>query len=158
MEKLKQWLSGADYITKVDMQAGFHLMPMALGNENFTAFRTKFGLYEYMLMPFWLTNAPATLPGEINRMIWPFLGIELVINTKIDIDKCEGLVDLAYIDDILIATKGSIGKHQKQVSKVFQLLMDNNMCIEIEKCIFDAKEVPFLGLIVSGQGLKMDPE
>lgn len=82
----------------------------------------------------------------------------MVINTKIDIDKCEGLVDLAYIDDILIATKGSIGKHQKQVSKVFQLLMDNNMCIEIEKCIFDAKEVPFLGLIVSGQGLKMDPE
>jgi len=69
MEKLKQWLSGADYITKVDMQAGFHLMPMALGHENFTAFRTKFGLYEYMLMPFRLTNAPATLPGEINRMI-----------------------------------------------------------------------------------------
>ena len=65
---------------------------------------------------------------------------------------------MVYIDDILIATKGSLEKHHHQVSKVFQLLMDNHMCVEIDKCIFDAKEVPFLGFIVSGTGLRMDPD
>ena len=64
---------------------------------------------------------------------------------------------VAYIDNILIATKGSLDKHHKQVSKVFQLLMDNNMCIEIDKCVFDASQTTFLGIIVSGSGLLMDP-
>jgi hypothetical protein len=68
------------------------------------------------------------------------------------------MVVLAYIDDILIATKGSLEKHHKQVSKVFQLLMDNNLCIEIDKCIIDAKQIALLGFIVSGTGLQMDPE
>jgi len=68
------------------------------------------------------------------------------------------MVVVAYIDDLLIATKGSLEKHHRQVSKVFQLLMDNNLCIEIDKCVFDASERAFLGFIVSGTGLKMDPE
>lgn len=65
---------------------------------------------------------------------------------------------VAYIDDNLIATKGSIKKYHHGVGKVFQLLMDNSMCIEIDKCVFDSKEVPFPGCIVSGSGLRMDPE
>jgi hypothetical protein len=68
------------------------------------------------------------------------------------------MVGVAYIDDILIATKASLQKHRKQVSKIFQLLMDNHMCIEIDKCVFDVSETPFLGFIVSGKGLTMDPE
>jgi hypothetical protein len=63
----------------------------------------------------------------------PVLGIELVINTKIHIDEDEGMVVVAYIDDILIATKGSLSKHQKQVGKVFDLLTENKMCLEIDK-------------------------
>jgi len=131
---------------------------MALGHEKFTAFRTKFGLYEYMVMPFGLCNAPATFQREINRIFRPLSGLELVIKTDVHIDEDEGMVVVAYIDDILIATKGSLEKHHKQVSKVFQLLMDNNMCVEIDKCIFDASETTLLGFIVSGSGLKMDPE
>jgi len=84
--------------------------------------------------------------------------MEYVINTKEEIDKDGGLVVVACIDDILIATKGSIDKHHQQVGKVFQLLMDNNMCVEIDECVFDAKEVPFLGFIVGGTGIRMDPE
>jgi len=68
------------------------------------------------------------------------------------------MVVVAYIDDILIATKGSIDKHHQQVGEGFQLLMDNNMCVKIDKCIFDANEVPFLGSMVSGTGLRMDPQ
>jgi hypothetical protein len=105
------------------MKSGFHLIRMPLGHEKFTAFRTRFGLFEYLVMPFGLPNAPATFQREINRILHSVLGIELVIRT--------------YIDDINIATKGSIKKHHRQVSKVFQLLMDNNMCVEINKCEFD---------------------
>jgi hypothetical protein len=111
-----------------------------------------------MVMPFGLCNAPATFQREINRILRPLLGLELVIKTEVHIDEDEGMVVLAYIDDILIATKGSLEKHHKQVSKCFQLLMDNNMCIEFDKCIFDAYETPFLGFIVNGKGLSMDPE
>jgi len=158
MDELSRKVRGADWITQIDMKAGFHLIRMALGHEKFTAFRTRFGLYEYMVMPFGLTNAPATFQREINRILRPLLRMELVINTREEIDKDGGMVVVAYIDDVLIATKGSLQKHHTQVGKVFQLLMDNDMCVEIDKCIFDAKEVPFLGFLVSGSGLRMDPE
>ena len=82
----------------------------------------------------------------------------MVIRTDIHIDEDDGMVVVAYIDDILIATKGSLDKHHRHVSKVFQLLMDNNMCVEIDKCMFDASETTFLGFIVSGSGLQMDPD
>jgi hypothetical protein len=108
-------------------------------------------------MPFGLTKAPATFQREVNRILRSVLGIELVINTKVHIDEDEGMVVVAYIDDISIATKGSLAKHQKQVRKVFDLLQENKMCLEIDKCVFDATEVTYLGFIVNGKELKMDP-
>jgi hypothetical protein len=123
----------------MDMQAGFHLMCMAMGHEKFTAFWRKFGQYEYMVMPFGLTNTPATFQREINRILRPLLGMELVIESKVAIDDNGGMVVVAYIDDVLIATKGSLEKHHKPVSIVFQLPMDHHMCGKNDKCIFDAK-------------------
>ena len=158
MEELSSGVRGATHITKIDLKSGFHLVRMALGHDKYTAFRTKFGLYEYLAMPFGLCNAPATFQREINRILRPLLGLELVIKTGVHIDEDDGMVVVAYIDDILIATKGSLDKHHKQVSKVFQLLRDNNMCVEIDKCVFDASETTFLGFVVSGSGLQMDPE
>jgi len=67
------------------------------------------------------------------------------------------MVVVAYIDDIIIATKGSVEKHRKQVGKVFDLLLENQMCIEIDKCVFEQQEEPFLGFIVSGKTIQMDP-
>jgi len=158
MEELSARVRGATHITKIDLKSGFHLIRMALCHEKFTAFHTKFGIYEYLVMPFGLCNAPATFQRDINRTLRPLLGLEWVIRTDVHVDEDEGMVVVAYIDDILIATKGSLEKHHKQVSKVFQLLMDNNMCVEIDKCVFDASETTFLGFIVSGSGLQMDPE
>jgi hypothetical protein len=86
------------------------------------------------------------------------LGLELVIKTDVHIDKDDGMLVVAYINVILIATKGSVEKHRAQVSKVFQLLMDNKICIEIDQCVFDISKTPFLGFIVSGTGLSMDRE
>jgi hypothetical protein len=82
MDKLSGNIRDCDFITKVDMQAGSHLMRMAMGHEKLTAFRTKFGLYESMVMAFGLTNAPGTFQREINSMLQPLLGMELVIDTK----------------------------------------------------------------------------
>jgi len=109
-------------------------------------------------MPFGLTNAPVSFQREINRILRPLLGMELVIDTKVVLDDDGGMVVVAHIDNILIATKGSLEKHHHKVSKVFQSLMDNHMCVEIDKCISDAKEVPFLGFLIGGTGLKLDPE
>ena len=95
-------------------------------NEKFTAFGTKFGLYKYMVMPFGMCHAPATFRRAIVRILSLLLGIKLVHNTKTHIDEDERMVVVAYIDTIFIATKGSFEKHHKQVSKDFQLLMEEN--------------------------------
>jgi len=157
MSELQGRFDGATHITRIDLKRSFHLLRMALGQEKFTAFRTKFGLYKYMVMPFGLTNAPATFQQEINRILRPLLGIELVLNTKVDIDEDNGMVVVAYIDDILSATKGSLLKHQKQVGKVLDLLLENDLCVEIDKCVFDQTSVSFLGFIVDGKTIRMDP-
>jgi len=111
MSELQGRINGATHMTRVDLKSRFHLLRMALGHEKYTAFHTKFGLYDYMVMPFGITNAPATFQREINRILRPLLGIEVVINTKIHVDDDEGMVVVAYIDDILIATKGLLAKH-----------------------------------------------
>jgi hypothetical protein len=131
---------------------------MALEHGEFTSFTTKFGLYEYMEMPFELCNVPAPFEREINRILQPLLGITLVIDMKILVDKDGGMVVVAYIDDILIATKWSLEKHHRQVSKVFQLHMYQTMYIKINKRVFDATEITFLACAVSGSSLRMDPD
>jgi len=158
MEELSARVAGATHITKVNLKSGFYLIRMALRHEKYTAFRTKFGLYKYLVMPFGLCNAPATFQRGINQILRPLMGIELVIKTDVHIDEDEGMVVVAYIDDILIATKGSLEKHHREVSKVFQLLIDNHICIEIDKCVFNESETAFLGFMVSGSGLHMDPD
>jgi len=95
-------------------------------------------------MQFGFRNVPATLQGEINTILQPLLRMELLIDTKIYTDEYEGIIVITFIDDILIATKGSLEQYHKQVSMVFQLLMDNNICVKIDKCIFDATDETFL--------------
>jgi len=153
--ELQGRINRATHITRIDLKNGFHLIRMALGHEKYSAFHTKFGLYEYMVMPFGLTNAPATFQREINRILRPLLGIELVINTEINIDEDEGMVVVAYIDDISFATKGLLAKNQKDVGKVFDLVLENDMCDKIDKCVFDETSVSFLEFIVAGNTIRM---
>jgi hypothetical protein len=110
MQELQDRLKGAEYITKIDLKADFHIIRMLLGHEKYKVFRTKFGLFKYMVMPFGLTNALATFQREINWILSPVLAIELVINHTTHIDKDEGMLVVAYMDDIIIATKGSVEK------------------------------------------------
>jgi hypothetical protein len=132
MQEFQDRLKGANYITKIDLKAGIHLIQMLLGYEKYTAFRTKFGFFVYTVMPFGLTNAPAPFQREMKRILRPVLGIELVMNTGIHITQDEGMVVVGYIDDILIVTKGSMEKYRRQVGKVFDLQLENEMCVKID--------------------------
>src|SRR2546421_11420905 len=114
---------------------------MKKGEEWKTAFRTRYGHYEYTVMPFGLTNAPATFQALINDTLREYLDDFVV----------------AYLDDILIYTKGTLAEHQKQVRKVLRKLQEKGMRLKRQKCEFHKKELEFLGIIVSRHEFKMDP-
>jgi len=125
MHELQDRLKGANFNTKIDLNAGLNLIRMVPGLETYTAFLAKPRPFESMFLPSGLKKAPATFQREIIRILRPVLGIELVINSEIHIDKDEGMVVVAYIDDIIIATKGFVEKQRRQVGKVYDLLMEN---------------------------------
>lgn len=105
----------------------------------------------------WQT-APAVFQREINQIIPLLLGISFGIITRKEVYKAEGLVVVAYINYIVLATKCSLENHRRQGLNVFQLLLDKTISIEIFKCIFHAAQVPWWGFIVRGCGLWMDAD
>jgi hypothetical protein len=134
-------LRGATEYTKVDLYSAFNLLRIALGDEWKTAFRTRYGHFEYLVMPFGLTNAPATFQAYINTVLREYLD-----------DFC-----LAYLDDVLIYSK-THEEHQVHVRRVLQKLLDNGLYCNLDKCEFGVKEVTFLGYIISPTGISMEPE
>ncbi len=137
IEKVKD----SNYFTKLDLRSAYNLIRIREGDEYKTAFRTKYGHYEYLVMPFGLKNAPATFQSFINSVLRPFLEDFVII----------------YLDDILIYSK-NIEEHHNHVRKVLQKLLENNLYAKLEKCEFDKNEVEFLGYILSGKGVSTDPK
>jgi len=111
------------------------------GDEYKTAFRTRYGHYEYMVMPFGLKNAPATFQHFINDVLGDYLD-EFVIS---------------YIDVILIYSE-NLDDHHKHVRLVLKKLLENHLFINLEKCEFDVNETTFLGYVISSDGIKMDKD
>jgi hypothetical protein len=133
-------LSKAKWFTKLDVRGAYNLLRVAEGEEWKTAFRTRYGLYESLVMPFGLTNAPADFQKFINDILHPYL------------DRfCS-----AYLDDILIYSD-TLEEHIDHVSKVLQLLSKNGLHLKPEKCEFHKNQVQYLGLIITSEGIKMDP-
>jgi len=134
-------LSKAVIYTKLDIIAAFNRLRIAEGHEWMTAFKTRYGLYEYLVMPFGLANAPSSFQRYINDALHEYLDVFCT----------------AYIDDILIYSD-SITEHQKHVRLVLERLREYGLQIDISKCEFHVTEVSYLGLIVTTNGIRMDPK
>ena len=140
--QLRDRLGTAKWFTTIDLRDGYNQVRMKEGEEWKTAFRTRYGLYEYLVMPFGLTNAPATFQELVNDTLHDIMD-EYVV---------------AYLDDILVFTDGGLDQHKEHVKQVISRLASRNLRIKVEKCAFHKKEVPFLGHIVGIKGIRMDPK
>jgi hypothetical protein len=133
----------AKWFTKVDVIAAFHKLRIAKGDEWKTAFRTRYGLYEWLVTPFGLANAPSTFQRYINWALRDYLD-----------DFCS-----AYVDDVLVYTEGSLDDHREHVRKVLSRLQEAGLQLDIDKCEFEVKVTKYLGFIIkAGVGVQMDPE
>ena len=131
---------GAKFFFKIDLRLGYHQIKIRVEDIPKTAFSTRYGLYEYTVMSFGLTNAPAYFMYLMNSIFFEELDVFVVI----------------FIDDILIFSKTE-EEHAEHIRIVLQKLRDHRLYAKFSKCEFWLKEVAFLGHILSENGVAVDP-
>ncbi|GJP43278.1 hypothetical protein CLOM_g2761, partial [Closterium sp. NIES-68] len=141
IDDLLDQLLGATVFSKLDLQSGYWQIRMADDSVHKTAFRTRYGSYEYLMMPFRLTNAPATFQAEKNHILCPLL------------DECV----VVYLDDILVYSC-DMQQHVKHLRRVVEILRRERFYVKLSKSDFALEKVQFLGHIVSAQGVHVDPK
>jgi len=118
MQELQDRVQGAQWFTKMDLKNGFNLIRIREGDEWKTAFRTRYGLYEFQVMPFGLTNAPSTFQDMMNHVLSDLLDVGVI----------------AYMDDILVYA-GTQSEHDRLVKDVLRRLQDKGLAVSPEKCV-----------------------
>jgi transposase InsO family protein len=134
-------ISRAKVFTKLDIRQAFNRIRMDPGSEELTSFRTRYGQYKCKVLPFGLTNGPATYQRYMNDVLFEYLD-----------DFCT-----AYLDDILIYSEDPL-QHQEHVRKVLQRLRKAGLQADIKKCEFGVQRTKYLGFIISTSGIEVDPE
>jgi hypothetical protein len=139
ISELLDRLRGASIFTKLDLRNAYHQIRIRPGDEWKTAFRTRYGHWEYLVMPFGLSNAPATFQAYVDKAL-------------------TGLVDIicvVYLDDILIFSKDE-REHIDHVCQVLNRLRQHRLYAKLSKCHFSVRQAEFLGYIISASGVSME--
>ena len=134
-------VQSATVFSKLDLRNAYHLVRIRRGDEWKTAFKTPLGHFEYLVMPFGLSNAPAVFQSLVNDVLRDFLNLFVFV----------------YLDDILIYSR-TLSEHRHHVRLVLQRLLENRLFVKAEKCEFHKPSVTFLGLILEGGRVRSDPE
>jgi hypothetical protein len=141
IEELIDELAGAKWFTSLDLRAGYHQIRMKPEDECKTMFKTHHGHYEFRVMSFGLTGAPATFQNTMNTMLAPVLR--------------KGV--LVFIDDILIYSK-DLPEHARLLCQVFELLHAHELKVKRNKCTFARQQLVYLGHVISVEGVSTDPK
>lgn len=141
IDDLFDQLRGASVFSKIDLRSGYHQLKVRESDISKTAFRTRYGHYEFVVMPFGLTNAPAMFMDLMNRIFHQYLDQFVIV----------------FIDDILVY---SIDRkaHEKHLRTVLQTLRGKQLYAKFSKCEFWLDQVVFLGHVVSANGVSVDPQ
>jgi hypothetical protein len=140
IDDLFDQLRGACVFSKIDLRSGYHQLKIRASDIPKIAFTTRYGLYEYTVMSFGLTNAPAYFMYLINKVFMEYLDKFVVV----------------FIDDILVFSKTE-AEHAEHRRMVLQKLREHKLYGKRSKCEFWLKEVSFLGHVVSNGGISVDP-
>ena len=142
IKELVAKLARKSWFTKLDIRWGYNNVRLKREDQWKAAFKTNKGLFEPTVMFFGLTNSPATF--------------QMMMDDLFSEEMATGDV-VIYMDDILIATAGSIDQHRHKVAHILSKLQSNDLFLKPEKCTFHRKEVEYLGVIVGNNEVKMDP-
>ncbi|XP_071683402.1 uncharacterized protein [Lolium perenne] len=140
IEDLFDQMNGARVFSKIDLRTGYHQLKVRESDIPKTAFTTRYGLFEYTVISFGLTNAPAYFMNLMNKVFMKYLDKFVVV----------------FIDDILIYSK-SEEEHVEHLRIVLGTLRDHKLYAKFSKCEFWLKEVGFLGHVISAGGVSVDP-
>ena len=140
IDDLFDQLQGASVFSKIDLRSGYHQLMIKEEDIPKTAFRTRYGHYEFLVMPFSLTNAPAAFMDMMNRVFKDLLDSFVIV----------------FIDDILIYSR-SREEHMKYLRIVLRILKEKQLYAKFKKYEFWLEKVIFLGYVVSGNGISVDP-
>lgn len=133
-------LKNVVYFTKLDLCSGYHQIRVAKQDAWKTAFKTKQGLFEWLVMPFGICNAPTTFMRVMNDVFRSFINVFVIV----------------YLDDIIFFSRTS-DEHVRHVKQVLDTLQREKLYVKLSKCEFGKNELVYLGHIVGGGQLKIDP-
>ncbi|GJT90153.1 putative reverse transcriptase domain-containing protein [Tanacetum coccineum] len=140
IDDLFDQLQGSSIYSKIDLRSGYHQLRVREQDVPKTAFRTRYGHYEFQVMPFGLTNAPAVFMDLMNRVCKPYLDKFVIV----------------FIDDILIYSKDE-KEHEEHLKTILELLKEEKLYAKFSKCEFWIPKVQFLGHVIDSRGIHVDP-
>ncbi|CAF3434864.1 unnamed protein product [Rotaria socialis] len=139
IDEMLDQLNDAKCFSRLDLKAGYHQIRIKDDDIEKTAFRTRYGSFEFVVLPFGLTNAPPTFMRLMNSIFHKYLDKFVII----------------YLDDILIYSKNE-NDHLNHIKLVLQLLRENQLYVNGTKCQFNVDQINFLGYVITSHGIKVD--